>query len=104
MKKENHGEYHFFPTTWVLPADHGSLARHMAGLRRCKLRKAFIVKPHNSSMGNGSVEDSAAMHSLLNVWYRIYLTCSPDTILPSERTIVQEYLDKVGYVHNNRGH
>ena len=53
MQRINQSDYCFFPTTWVLPADHGSLASHMCGLRKKKRRKTFIVKPHNGAMGNG---------------------------------------------------
>lgn len=53
LRKLHKEEYSFVPRTWILPAEYHSLSYHMRETRRKRKNKTFIVKPHNSAMGNG---------------------------------------------------
>ena len=53
MRKQFPEDYDFIPTTWVLPAQYHTLRAILADQQRRKRSKTFIVKPPNSSQGQG---------------------------------------------------
>lgn len=77
MKHIRSDEYNIIPMTWILPAEHGALSHFMSRLKRRQRAKTFIIKPPNSSMGNG-----------------ISLARNIDQVPQRENVIVQEYIDK----------
>ncbi len=64
MKSVQTEEYNIVPRTWILPSEYISLSNYMKDLKRKRKNKTFIIKPPNSSMGNGSVRYLA----LSTVW------------------------------------
>lgn len=53
MRRHFPEEFGFVPQTWVLPSEYNAIASTLLDLKRHRRKKTFIVKPHNSSMGNG---------------------------------------------------
>ena len=66
-------ELNFFPVTWVLPAEYAELKSYAVK----NPRSTFIVKPEASCQGRG-----------------IFLTRSPDDLDPTDRFVVQRYIEK----------
>ena len=73
MQKLFPSEYHFYPSTWILPHDAASFHAQFNEKRA----KTFIVKPEASCQGRG-----------------IFLTRNYESITPGERYVVQRYLHK----------
>jgi tubulin polyglutamylase TTLL7 len=53
MKKFFPDDYDFVPGSWILPAGYASLRSAILANQHKKKRKTYIVKPPNSSQGQG---------------------------------------------------
>lgn len=53
MRKQFPEDYNFIPTTWVLPAQYHTLRAILVNQQRRTKSRTFIVKPPNSSQGQG---------------------------------------------------
>ena len=67
------GEYDFAPRTWTLPTDYGAFVRHCSA----HPNQIFINKPENGAQGRG-----------------ISLLRGKRTLGPTDRGVVQEYIDR----------
>ena len=67
-------EYDIVPKTWVLPSDYGALSSYVKEMKRRGRNRTYIVKPHNSSMGNGSAVYTIIAFSK-TLYYCIYTHC-----------------------------